>query len=79
MLVPHLLQAVGSLSLHLMEGALGRLVLVNQFVSRLLQLLEQLLHPALQLQTESKADNRLDNYISQQVRLGRAKARLLHR
>lgn len=48
----YLFQPESHFLLHLLEGGLGCLVLVNQFVPRLLQLSEQLLHPALQLQTQ---------------------------
>ena len=50
---PHLFQAEGHLSLHVLQGRLGCLVLVNQFVPGFLQLLEQLLRPGLKLKTAS--------------------------
>lgn len=45
----NLLKAAGHLPLHLLNGIFSCLVLVNQFVLGFFQLLQQLLHPALEL------------------------------
>lgn len=53
----YLFHPIAHFLLHLLEGSLSRLVLVGEFIPRLPQLFEQLLHPALQL--EKQEDHRV--------------------
>lgn len=48
----YLFQPVGHFLLHLLQGCLSCLVLMNDFIPWLLQFFQELLHPALQLQKQ---------------------------
>lgn len=49
---PNLFQPVGHFFLHLLQGRFSCLVLMNDFMPRLFQLSQELLHPALQLKKQ---------------------------